>query len=259
MVHFHPPSHNPHIRAQHSKQKKTASFIKVSAWWRRALVPVQPRGWGLNRCPDPPLSLPSDSPTVVFPEVAQWRTLGNQAQLGRGGKDTGWDCSPFFALTLSTRLSLSFHLVWQVSLVRLSAESADSAGILARSPRCSLAISGPAYYYKGAEDTPIRHTADIAVSITAHYAPPRPPSPPRKPEAEPETLPSRGESRRSCLNNNLLHCVSPSLSMPLYIRTPSYLTWLHTAAVSPRFSLAAVPGQSVCWTAEGPRGVPLRR
>lgn len=53
-----------------------------------------------------------------------------------------------------------------------------------------------------------------------------------QPEAELKTLPWLGETTHFCLNNNILHCLSPSLSMLLYIRTPSYPMWLHTAAMS---------------------------
>lgn len=42
-----------------------------------------------------------------------------------------------------------------------------------------------------------------------------------QPRAELERLPSLGRTTCSCLNNNLLHCLSPSLSMLLYGPTSS--------------------------------------
>lgn len=96
----------------------------------------------------PPLS--SDSPVAMSPptEAAQWRTLGNQAQLGLGGKDTGWHNSPFSpspcqqgSLPLSP-LVFPPHLAGFSRQAQRRVRLADSAGILARDPRCSLDISG---------------------------------------------------------------------------------------------------------------------
>lgn len=106
-------SRNPHITCHSRVYEQWSQF--------------SPGGWGLKTCPYSPLCSPL---TVQLwprsPKTAQWRTLGNQAQLGLGAKTQADITHPSLPHPVNKPLSplshFSFHLIWQVSLVRPSAE-----------------------------------------------------------------------------------------------------------------------------------------
>lgn len=202
---------------------------------------------------------------------------------GRGGRDTGRHNSPLSwspcqhgslpSLSTSSGRFLSSgpalnwaELSWaEMSWAELSwAElgPTDSAGILAHHSRRSLIISRVDHGQQwDAEDTPIHYCTDNLEVWEERQRRNKQTLIPLdrrlKPAAKLETLLLLGRTACSCLYNNLLPCLSPSLSMLLYI--PSCPVRLQTAAMAPSPSVGAVPGQSVGWTAEGPRVVPLWR
>lgn len=90
--------------------QKRATFtkkikIKMSMRPWHACVPAQPRFEVWNRAQMPPLWQLWWLCTRL--RAARWRTLGNEAQLGLTGKDTGWHNSPSLPHPVNRALSLS--------------------------------------------------------------------------------------------------------------------------------------------------------
>lgn len=111
-AYFHAFSGAASISAPKSKQK-TASFIKMSLRrWRVLVPPVQPGGWGLKVCPDPPPFSPTPltAPMAMFPPMLLSGELWViKPSWDWGGAETRADIThPCLAHPVSTALSLRF-------------------------------------------------------------------------------------------------------------------------------------------------------